>query len=117
MKKIERILRDIPQHWVGNGFPVQSLFDYGCGNEFEPFLLLDCTRPHQFSHDQANRGVGEHPHKGFETVTILYQGELEANPLVNPSPERFMTRWKAKVSPGMNYLLERVDQKLAEFPV
>ena len=76
-KKIKRIVRDIPQHWVGDGFPVRSLFSYGGGNEFDPFLLLDYAGPHEFGPDQAKRGVGEHPHKGFETVTILYQGELE----------------------------------------
>ncbi len=77
MKKIKRIIRDVPQHWVGDGFPVRSLFSYGGGNEFDPFLLLDYAGPHEFGPDQARRGVGEHPHKGFETVTILYQGELE----------------------------------------
>jgi len=76
-KKIRQILRDVPQHWVGDGFPVRSLFSYGGGNEFDPFLLLDYAGPHEFGPDQAKRGVGEHPHKGFETVTILYQGELE----------------------------------------
>jgi len=76
-KKIKRIVRDIPQHWVGDGFPVRSLFSYGGGNEFDPFLLLDYAGPHEFGPNHAKRGVGEHPHKGFETVTILYQGELE----------------------------------------
>jgi quercetin 2,3-dioxygenase len=76
-KKIKRIIRDIPQHWVGDGFPVRSLFSYGGGNEFDPFLLLDYGGPYAFGPDQVKRGVGEHPHKGFETVTILYQGELE----------------------------------------
>jgi quercetin 2,3-dioxygenase len=76
-KKIKRIIRDVPQHWVGDGFPVRSLFSYGGGNEFDPFLLLDYAGPHVFGPDQAKRGVDEHPHKGFETVTILFQGELE----------------------------------------
>ncbi len=77
MKKIKRIVRDISQHWVGDGFPVRSLLSYGSGNEFDPFLLLDYAGPYQFDAGEAKRGVGEHPHKGFETVTILYQGELE----------------------------------------
>lgn len=77
MKKVKRIIRDVPQHWVGDGFPVRSLFSYGAGNNFDPFLLLDYAGPHEFAPDEAKRGVGEHPHKGFETVTILYQGELE----------------------------------------
>jgi redox-sensitive bicupin YhaK (pirin superfamily) len=77
MKKIKRIVRDVAQHWVGDGFPVRSLFSYGGENEFDPFLLLDYAGPHAFAADEAKRGVGEHPHRGFETVTILYQGELE----------------------------------------
>ena len=76
-KKIKRIVRDIDQHWVGDGFPVRSLFSYAEGSEFDPFLLLDYAGPHEFSPNEAKRGVGEHPHRGFETVTIVYQGELE----------------------------------------
>lgn len=76
MKKINRIVRDVQQHWVGDGFPVRSLFSYGGGNEFDPFLLLDYAGPHEFSASSGKRGVDVHPHKGFETVTILYQGEL-----------------------------------------
>ncbi len=77
MKSIQRIVRDVPQHWVGDGFPVRSLFSYNQGSEFDPFLLLDYGGPYEFSPAQAKRGVGEHPHRGFETVTIVYQGELE----------------------------------------
>lgn len=77
MKAIRHIIRDIPQHWVGDGFPVRSLFSYQDGNAFDPFLLLDYAGPHQFAPAGATRGVGEHPHRGFETVTIVYQGELE----------------------------------------
>ncbi|EMB13262.1 pirin family protein [Rhodopirellula europaea] len=77
MKTVQRVIRDVPQHWVGDGFPVRSLFSYVGRNEFDPFLLLDYAGPHDFAPDEAKRGVGEHPHRGFETVTILYQGELE----------------------------------------
>ncbi len=76
-KKIQRVVRDVSQHWVGDGFPVRSLFSYAEGNEFDPFLLLDYAGPYDFAPDEAKRGVGEHPHRGFETVTILYDGELE----------------------------------------
>jgi quercetin 2,3-dioxygenase len=76
-KSIRRIIRDVPQHWVGDGFPVRSLFSYAGGNQFDPFLLLDYAGPHRFAPAEATRGVGEHPHRGFETVTIVYQGELE----------------------------------------
>lgn len=65
-------------HWVGNGFPVRSVFDYnGMGRELSPFLLLDYAAPHAFPPGSEKRGVGGHPHKGFETVTVAYQGELE----------------------------------------
>jgi len=65
-------------HWVGNGFPVRSVFDYnGLGRELSPFLLLDYAAPHEFPAGSERRGVGGHPHKGFETVTVAYQGELE----------------------------------------
>jgi redox-sensitive bicupin YhaK (pirin superfamily) len=62
---------------VGDGFPVRSLFSYQEGAEFDPFLLLDYAGPYEFAPAEATRGVGEHPHRGFETVTIVYQGELE----------------------------------------
>ncbi len=65
-------------HWVGNGFPVRSVFDYsGLGRELSPFLLLDYAAPYDFPPGDEKRGVGGHPHKGFETVTVAYQGELE----------------------------------------
>ena len=65
-------------HWVGNGFPVRSVFDYnGLGRELSPFLLLDYAAPYQFPPGKEKRGVGGHPHKGFETVTVAYQGEVE----------------------------------------
>ena len=75
-KKIKRIVRNVQGHWVGDGFPVRSLFSYSSGPEFDPFLLLDYAGPHEFSASNGKRGVDVHPHKGFETVTILYQGEL-----------------------------------------
>ena len=77
MKTIQRIIRDVRPHWVGDGFPVRSLFSYHEGAEFDPFLLLDYAGPYEFAPSEAVRGVGEHPHRGFETVTIVYQGELE----------------------------------------
>lgn len=77
MKPIRRVVKNVPPHWVGDGFPVRSLLSYQNGNEFDPFLLLDYAGPHDFSPANTTRGVGEHPHRGFETVTIVYQGELE----------------------------------------
>ena len=77
MKSIRQIVRDVQPHWVGDGFPVRSLFSYHEGSTLDPFLLLDYAGPHEFAAAEATRGVGEHPHRGFETVTIVYQGELE----------------------------------------
>jgi len=78
MKKLLRIHQSSGLHWVGNGFPVRSVFDYnGLGRELSPFLLLDYAAPYEFPAGQEKRGVGGHPHKGFETVTVAYQGELE----------------------------------------
>lgn len=65
-------------HWVGDGFPVRSLFSYDTlGDHSSPFLLLDYAGPHYFSPTTERRGVGQHPHRGFETVTIVYDGEVE----------------------------------------
>jgi len=65
-------------HWVGDGFPVRSLFSYNqLGAQISPFLLLDYAGPHHFEPTTARRGVGQHPHRGFETVTIVYDGEVE----------------------------------------
>ncbi|AXE62784.1 quercetin 2,3-dioxygenase [Hyphomonas sp. CACIAM 19H1] len=65
-------------HWVGDGFPVRSLFSYhSLGEHASPFLLLDYGGPHVFAPTMQRRGVGQHPHRGFETVTIVYDGEVE----------------------------------------
>jgi redox-sensitive bicupin YhaK (pirin superfamily) len=77
-KDLVRIHKSSSVHWVGNGFPVRSVFSYNeDARELSPFLLLDYAAPHQFSPGNEKRGVGGHPHKVFETVTVAYQGELE----------------------------------------
>lgn len=85
-------------HWVGNGFPVRSLFSYGShGAQLSPFLLLDYAGPARFEPAQRPRGVGEHPHRGFETVTIVYEGEVEhrdstgAGGRIGPGDVQWMT--------------------------
>ena len=68
------------RHWVGDGFPVHGMFGYnGAGvAERSPFLLLDYAAPTTFAPNTGHRrGVGQHPHRGFETVTIVYDGEVE----------------------------------------
>ncbi len=75
MKKILGVYANNHRHWVGDGFPVRSLFAYSrFGAQLSPFLLLDYAGPQAFTPTINKRGVGAHPHRGFETVTIVYQG-------------------------------------------
>src|SRR3569833_1584240 len=77
MKKLLFIQRDHGRHWVGDGFPVRSVFSYNdIATEKSPILLMDYAGPAHFPPSQHRRGVGEHPHRGFETVTIVYSGEV-----------------------------------------
>ncbi|WP_338805972.1 pirin family protein [Pseudomonas chlororaphis] len=78
MKNIIGIYTSPRAHWVGDGFPVRTLFSYdNLGKHISPFLLLDHAGPAEFTPTQGRRGVGQHPHRGFETVTIVYKGEVE----------------------------------------
>jgi redox-sensitive bicupin YhaK (pirin superfamily) len=77
-KKLRCIQRSVDRHWVGDGFPVRTLFAYSnLAPVIDPFLLLDYAGPAEFPPTAERRGVGEHPHRGFETVTIVYAGEVE----------------------------------------
>lgn len=98
MRKIISVLDAPRPHWVGDGFPVRSLLSHHeHGSAISPFLLLDYAGPHRFEPAQAPRGVDEHPHRGFETVTIVYQGELEhhdstgAGGKIGPGDVQWMT--------------------------
>jgi redox-sensitive bicupin YhaK (pirin superfamily) len=97
-KKILGVYSPPRPHWVGDGFPVRSLFGYdGLGRHLSPFLLLDHAAPMHFEPAARPRGVGPHPHRGFETVTIVLQGELEhrdstgAGGRIGPGDVQWMT--------------------------
>jgi hypothetical protein len=78
MKRLSFKRRNDARHWVGDGFPVRSIFSYDeLAEPLSPFLLLDHAGPADFGPTEKRRGVGQHPHRGFETVTIVYDGEVE----------------------------------------
>lgn len=100
MKKLMLIQRGDTPHWVGDGFPVRSMFNYNEHAQlFSPFLLMDYGGPAEFpaNNGKDRRGVGEHPHRGFETVTIVYSGEVEhrdsagGGGLIKPGGVQWMT--------------------------
>ncbi|HTS52390.1 MAG TPA: pirin family protein [Burkholderiales bacterium] len=78
MKNVISIHRPGEKHWVGDGFPVHTVFSYQeLGAELTPFLLLDHAGPVDFDATDRERGVGWHPHRGFETVTVVYDGAVD----------------------------------------
>ncbi len=98
MKKLVFKHKSNERHWVGDGFPVRSIFTYdNLAKEISPFLLMDYAGPAKFSPSKHIRGVGEHPHRGFETVTIVYSGEVEhrdsagGGGLIKPGDVQWMT--------------------------
>ncbi len=77
MKKLLSVQGNDRGHWVGDGFPVRTLFFYqDLGKEMSPFLMLDFAGPMEFPATTQRKGVGSHPHRGFETVTFVYEGEV-----------------------------------------
>lgn len=98
IKSLQSIQRQADRHWVGDGFPVRTLFAYPTtGAVLSPFLLLDYAGPMEFPPTTARRGVGEHPHRGFETVTIVYAGNVEhrdssgGGGIIGPGDVQWMT--------------------------
>lgn len=77
-KKVERIVAPPPRHWVGDGFNVHGFFPHGplTGARMSPFFLLDYNALTEFPPREEPFGVGPHPHRGFETVTIAYKGKV-----------------------------------------
>ena len=78
-KKIQKIISPREKHWVGNGFHVSTIFSMHSEEveSISPFLMMDHAAPKYFPPTQKKLGVGEHPHRGFETVTFAIKGEVE----------------------------------------
>lgn len=98
MRKVLGIYGGSRQHWVGDGFPVRTVLSQAAlGQHVSPFLHLDLAGPQSFEPAVRPRGVGAHPHRGFETVTIVYQGEVEhrdstgAGGIIGPGDVQWMT--------------------------
>ena len=78
MKKLLGVHHGGDAHWVGDGFPVRTVFSYhSLGARISPFLLLDYAGPAEFPPSEQQRGVEQHPHRGFETVTYIIDGIFE----------------------------------------
>ncbi|MCW5822413.1 MAG: pirin family protein [Cyanobacteria bacterium TGS_CYA1] len=108
-KKIKSINRAGSSHWVGDGFPVRNFFpSSGVDKDINPFLMLDYAGPAQFKPSARPKGVGEHPHRGFETVTIAYQGSVEHKDsagnqgIIHPGDVQWMTAGSGVVHEEMH---------------
>lgn len=79
LRPIDQIYRGAPEHMVGDGFRVSNYFPSATERmkRMSPFFLLDYHPPLSYTPTQKRRGVGTHPHRGFETVTIAFQGDVE----------------------------------------
>jgi len=98
-RSIEEILSPSSPHMVGDGFKVVNFFPGGgnFGDRMNPFFLMDFNPEFNFTPTTKPRGVGVHPHRGFETVTIAYKGSVAHNDstgnsgVINPGDVQWMT--------------------------
>lgn len=97
LKKVLGVYGAAGSHWVGDGFPVRTIFPSQGVPKLDPFLMLDYAGPAHFKPSSRPRGVEEHPHRGFETVTIAYQGSVDHRDsgghsgTINPGDVQWMT--------------------------
>lgn len=78
MKSIRDVISHTQRHWVGDGFHVIPVFaNKAFTNDMSPFLMFDYAAPKEFSPTKKRLGVGQHPHRGFETITLAFQGSVE----------------------------------------
>jgi redox-sensitive bicupin YhaK (pirin superfamily) len=97
-RSVDQVLTATSEHWVGDGFRVRSVISpTGDARVQSPFLLLDHAARRRFAPSAERRGVGEHPHRGFETVTFAYSGEIEhrdsagGGGIIGPGDVQWMT--------------------------
>lgn len=98
-RPVYRVVRGEHYHWVGDGFHVTQLFPSGArlGERISPFILLDYHAPYEYAPTDKPRGVGVHPHRGFETVTLAFQGSVAhhdstgAGGVIHPGDVQWMT--------------------------
>ncbi|WP_409346232.1 pirin family protein [Paenibacillus sp. MBLB4367] len=98
-RKIDGTYRGAPFHMVGDGFRVSNYFPSGNNfqKRFSPFILMDYNAPFEFPPSASVKGVGAHPHRGFETVTIAYEGFIEHHDnhgnhgIIGPGDVQWMT--------------------------
>lgn len=99
LRSIEEVLSPSASHMVGDGFKVVNFSPGGgsFGDRMSPFFLMDFNPEINFSPTTVPRGVGVHPHRGFETVTIAYKGSVAHNDstgnsgVINPGDVQWMT--------------------------
>jgi len=108
-KKVLQVYKHGSSHWVGDGFPVRNLIpSSGLEKEIDPFLLLDYAGPTDFLPSIKPRGVGEHPHRGFETVSLAYRGSVEhrdssgSTGIIHPGDVQWMTAGSGVVHEEMH---------------
>ncbi|MDR7855959.1 pirin family protein [Tissierella sp.] len=79
LREIETIFEGSRTHWVGSGFKVSNYFPSGKNllERFSPFILMDYNIPIEFPPSKTPKGIGPHPHRGFETVTFAFEGAVE----------------------------------------
>ncbi|XZI54004.1 pirin family protein [Clostridium perfringens] len=99
LRTIENIFKAPEPHMVGDGFRVSQYIPTGIKSmeRLSPFLLLDYNAPYYFKPSETRLGVGAHPHRGFETVTIAYDGKVEHHDnkgnhgIIGPGDVQWMT--------------------------
>lgn len=104
LKRVREVCRKPSAHWVGDGFNVWPVFaNKAFTKAISPFLMFDYAAPKQFPASLSKRGVGMHPHRGFETITIAFQGEIEHGDskgnrgVIGPGDVQWMTAGKGIV--------------------